>query len=184
MDRPDADTVLRWRGREVHDAHGERLGKLGALYLDPDGGDVPLWGGVRTGLFGRKESIVPLHGAGDVDGELRLAVSADRVRDAPSIDPDAELTLEEEDLLHAHYQPPQPDDGSIVRHEEEVSTGVAPMAPRERVRLKKVLVTEEVTQTVPVRKEVVQLETDAPPEGVIESVEDAGPDARPGTREL
>jgi hypothetical protein len=185
MNRPDADTVLRWRGREVHDAHGEKLGSLGALYLDPDGGDVPLWGGVRTGLLGRKESIVPLHGAEEVEDGVRLAVSADRVRSAPSVDPDAELTLEEEDLLRSHYQPPAATEpGEMVRHEEEVTAGVEEMAPRERVRLRKVLVTEDVTQEVPVRKEVVQLETDPPPEGTIEAVEEAEPGARPGEREL
>ena len=41
------------------------------------------------------------------------------------------------------------------------------------MRLKKVLVHDEVKQTVPVRKEVIRLETDPPPDGV-ESVEDVG----------
>ena len=60
----------------------------------------------------------------------------------------------------------------MVRSEEEVelTTRVKPRA--ERVRLRKVVVEDEVTQTVPVRKEVVQVETDPPPEGTIESVED------------
>jgi hypothetical protein len=46
------------------------------------------------------------------------------------------------------------------------------MAPTERVRLRKVLVTEDVEQTVPLRREIIQLETDPAPEGAIESVED------------
>ena len=48
----------------------------------------------------------------------------------------------------------------------------------ERVRLKKVLVHDEVEKTVPVRKEVIKLETEPPPEGRIESVEDAEDDSR------
>ncbi|MDQ3630092.1 MAG: hypothetical protein M3417_02190 [Actinomycetota bacterium] len=46
------------------------------------------------------------------------------------------------------------------------------MRPAERVRLKKVPATEHVEQTVPRRREVVQLETEPPPAGTVESVED------------
>ena len=37
--------------------------------------------------------------------------------------------------------------------------------PVERVRLRKVLVTEQQQRTVPVRREEVRLETEPPPEG-------------------
>jgi Domain of unknown function (DUF2382) len=48
------------------------------------------------------------------------------------------------------------------------------------VRLKKVLVSDEVKKTVPVRREEVRLETDPPQEGRIESVEDLrGGERRP-----
>ncbi len=40
------------------------------------------------------------------------------------------------------------------------------------MRLRKVVVHDEVEHTVPVRKEVIRLETDPPPEGEITSVED------------
>ena len=59
----------------------------------------------------------------------------------------------------------------MIRSEEEVSVGKV-AKPAERVRLKKVIVEDEVTRTVPVRKEKIRLETDPPPEGRIESVED------------
>jgi hypothetical protein len=51
----------------------------------------------------------------------------------------------------------------MTRSEEEVRTATTPMQPRERVRIRKVLVTENVKQTVPVQKEVVALEHDPPP---------------------
>jgi hypothetical protein len=41
-----------------------------------------------------------------------------------------------------------------------------------------VIVEDEVTETVPVRKEKIQLETDPPPEGEIESVEELDDDPR------
>ena len=46
--------------------------------------------------------------------------------------------------------------GEVVRSEEEVELGTRVTPRAERVRLRKVVVEDEVTQTVPVRKEVVQ----------------------------
>jgi stress response protein YsnF len=66
----------------------------------------------------------------------------------------------------------------MTRSEEEVSFGKRTTRRAERVRLKKVLVEDEVEQTVPVRREVIQLETDPPPEGEIRSVEDAPEEQR------
>jgi hypothetical protein len=60
----------------------------------------------------------------------------------------------------------------VIRSEEELKTGTTPMQPRERVRIRKVLVTENVKRTVPVRREEVRLETDPPESGRVESSED------------
>lgn len=77
--------------------------------------------------------------------------------------------------MHAHYgrEWTEDDDDAMIRSEEEVTVDTV-RKPTERVRLKKVIVEHEVTETVPVRKEKIQLETDPPPEGRIESVEDLG----------
>jgi stress response protein YsnF len=72
--------------------------------------------------------------------------------------------------LARHYGGPA--SVETVRSEEEVVTGTTEMRPTEGVRLRKVLVTEHVKKTVPVRREEVRLETDPPPEGTIERVED------------
>jgi stress response protein YsnF len=66
----------------------------------------------------------------------------------------------------------------MTRSEEEVSIGKKSVRRAERVRLKKVLVEDQVTKTVPVRREEIRLETDPPPEGRIESVEDVDQDSR------
>jgi stress response protein YsnF len=52
---------------------------------------------------------------------------------------------------------PGPGAADTTRSEEEVRVGVE-QRPRERVRLKKYVVTEHVTQTVPVQREEVRLE--------------------------
>jgi stress response protein YsnF len=64
----------------------------------------------------------------------------------------------------------------MIRSEEEVRLGPVERRPVERVRLRKVTVTENVQRTVPVRREEVRLETDPPPEGRIESAEDVDGD--------
>jgi len=171
------EVLLSWRGNTVYDRAGDKLGKIGDLYLD-DATDLPAYAGVRTGLLGRHESIVPLAGAEERDGAVHLPFEAEAVRSAPSLDPDVALGPEEEHALEQHYGR-QADrshgtdaDNTMLRSEEELRAGDTEMRPAERVRLKKVVVTEHVEQTVPRRREIVQLETEPPPAGTIESVED------------
>jgi hypothetical protein len=97
----DIDTALGWRGRTVVDRDGEKIGKLDELYLDES--ERPAWGAITTGLFGRRQSFVPL-GAIESDGDnLRVPFEKDRVKDAPNVEPDAQLSDEEEDRLYRHY---------------------------------------------------------------------------------
>src|SRR4051794_25613752 len=150
----DIDTALGWRGKTVRDRDGEKVGTLGDLYLEGET-DRPAYAGVRTGLFRRSESIVPLADAREVDGDVVVPYAAAQIRDAPNVDPDVALTDEEEDRLRGHYGEatqimPDPDAAEVVRSEEEVSFGVTPARPVERVRLRKHTVVEHVEKTVPV----------------------------------
>src|SRR3954454_23519587 len=173
----DLDTILGWRGKTVLDRDGEKVGTLGDLYLDRET-DRPAYAGVRTGLFKRNESIVPLDGAREIDGDLQLPYPAAQIQEAPNVDPDVALTDEEEERLHAHYgeatqiMPDREATPEIVRSEEEVEFRTAPARPKERVRLKKHVVVENVEKTVPVRREEVRLEHDPPQEGRVVRVED------------
>jgi hypothetical protein len=190
MPEHDLDTILAWRGRTVLDRKGEKIGKVGELYLD-DATDRPAYAGIRTGLLGRHESIVPLEGMSERDGDLVTPHDAELVRDAPSLDPDdVALDDAEQERLARHYRAAEAVSGEddvaattadvdadrdadvdrdtgapeMIRSEEEVVTGTTAPRPTERVRIRKVLVTDHVKKTVPVRREVVRLETD-PPEG-------------------
>jgi hypothetical protein len=98
----DLDTVLGWRGRTVRDRKDEKIGKIGDLYLDEET-DRPAYAGVRTGLLGRRESIVPLAGIVERDGELIAPYDAELVHDAPAIDPDEALDEAEQQRLARHY---------------------------------------------------------------------------------
>ena len=185
MAAPDIDTALEWQGRAVLDRSGERIGKLDEFFLDAET-DLPAWGAVTSGLFGRRRSLVPLSEAEPAgEDELQVPFDKDQVLAAPQADPDVELSPEEEEALYRHYdlgyptgegaertgaerevgaepaaagdQPAEEESGGLVRSEEEVD--VRPEArPRERVRLKKYVVTEHVTKTVPVRREKLAVE--------------------------
>lgn len=182
MSVPDIDTALRWRGSKVRAEDGDELGRLTELYLDGD--SRPAWASVKRGLLGGTETIVPLAGAEEVDGDLRLPHHRRLFDEAPDVDPDVELTEQEESVLLDHWgrgwAPPSEEetDTAMTRSEEEVELGKRTVRRAERVRIKKVLVEDEVTKTVPVRREVIQLETDPLPEGHIESSEYADEDPR------
>ena len=180
---PDIDTALAWRGRTVRDQDGNELGTLTGLYLDSET-SRPAWAGVKRGRLRTTETIVPLSDASEDGDELRLPYDRALFDEAPDIDPDVELTEEQERALHEHYgrewaaPSGEETDTAMTRSEEEVSIGKKSVQRAERVRLKKVLVEDEVTKTVPVRREEIRLETEPPPEGRIESVEDVDDDTR------
>jgi hypothetical protein len=175
---PDLDTVLAWRGKTVLDRDGEKAGTLGALYLDDD--DRPAYAGVQTGLFRRRESLVPLDGARVLGDDVQVPYALEKIHSAPSVDVDVSLNDDEQDQLAEHYGEPsriltgdEKPVAEMVRSEEEVRFGVAPATPRERVRLRKYTVVEPVEQTVRVRREEIRLEHEPPPEGKIVDVDDA-----------
>jgi uncharacterized protein (TIGR02271 family) len=183
-----------WRDREVIGSDGEKIGKVDEVYLDTDDGD-PKWLSVNTGLFGMKSSFVPLQGADPSGESVRVAYTKDQVKDAPNIAPDAELSVEEEQALYSHYsldydagyngadtvgddrEPVGRDtsgpetDSAMTRSEEEVNVGTRERE-KGRARLRKYVVTEEVTQTVPVRKEKAVLEREPITDGNIDDAMD------------
>jgi uncharacterized protein (TIGR02271 family) len=168
-----------WRGRTVVDSDGDKIGKLDEIYLDQETGR-PEWALVNTGLFGSKSTFIPLSGASPSGEDVTVAYDKATVKDAPGVEPDGELSHEEESELYRHYgleysgtsgsgsggndaatvgrdtSGPTTDD-AMTRSEEELSVG---KTQREagRARLKKYVVTEDVQQTVPVQREEVRLE--------------------------
>jgi stress response protein YsnF len=101
MPHPDIDTALQWRGRTVVDRDGEKIGRFDELYLDSE--DRPAWAAVTTGLFGMRQTFVPLETAREDDDRLQVPFDGERVKEAPSVDPDEQLTPEQEDELYRHY---------------------------------------------------------------------------------
>lgn len=173
---PDT-TAFDVRGRSVLDTDGEKIGKADELYFDHEGGQ-PEWALVNTGLFGTKKTFVPLAGARLAGDDVRVRVTKQQVKDAPRIDADEEISEAEERQLFEHYGVPYTTEGSTTaqsnpaspgrgraggsndastRSAEEVRGGESSREAG-RVRLRKYVVTERVTKTVPVQDEEARAE--------------------------
>jgi hypothetical protein len=94
--------VRTWRDAKVVDCDGDKVGSVNDIYLDRQTGE-PAWLAINTGLFGMNVSFVPIEGVTRDGEDLRLPFDKDRVKDAPNIDPEGQLTPQEEQALYAHY---------------------------------------------------------------------------------
>jgi uncharacterized protein (TIGR02271 family) len=89
-------------GRKVVDSEGSKIGTIGQVYLDDRTGQ-PEWVTVKTGLFGGRESFVPL-GPADMQGDdLRVPFDKELVKEAPNLGTEEHLSPEEESRLYRHY---------------------------------------------------------------------------------
>ncbi|WP_420174939.1 PRC and DUF2382 domain-containing protein [Luteococcus sp. OSA5] len=86
----------------VVDSEGNKVGDVGQVYLD-DATGRPEWVTVRTGLFGMKETFVPLRGENVANGEIHVPYTKDQIKGAPSIDPEGHITEAEEAELYRYY---------------------------------------------------------------------------------
>jgi uncharacterized protein (TIGR02271 family) len=162
-----------------------KLGTVGEVYLDDESGR-PEWATVRTGMFGTKEAFIPLADADISGADLRVPYGKDTVTGAPHIDSEGHLSPAEEEELYRYYgvgtgttadttsvdttsvdtasrgtvghdmSGPTTDD-AMTRSEEHVQVGTQRVEAG-RARLRKYVVTENVTRTVPVSHEEVRLE--------------------------
>ena len=192
------ETLDRVIGKDVYDQSGDKIGSASEVYLDDETGR-PEWVTVRTGLFGTKESFVPIRDADLTDDGVRVPVSKEQVKEAPKIDTDGHLSPQEEEELYRYYgvgagngfgtdtgrtagltdtttttgtagyvdtdapgtvghdtSGPTTDD-AMTRSEERLNVGTRAEEVG-RARLRKYVVTENVTETVPVTREEVRVE--------------------------
>src|SRR3954463_9468359 len=96
------DDVLSWRGQDMVDNDGDKIGKIDEIYLDAETNE-PEWAVVTTGLFGTKQTFVPIQDATSTGDGVRVPFEKATVKDAPKIDPDGRLSQEEERELYRHY---------------------------------------------------------------------------------
>ena len=96
------EDVKEWRGQDVVDAHGEKLGKLDEVYYDTES-DLPAFAAVKSGVFGKHLTLVPLGGATAGRSYLRVASAKGDLKGAPHLDPEVELTAADEEAAYGHF---------------------------------------------------------------------------------
>src|SRR5690349_24094310 len=96
------EDVLSWRGRDLVDNDGDKIGSIDDIYLDRET-DQPEWAVVTTGLFGTKRTFVPLADAQPYEDGVRVPFEKATVKVTPRMDLDGALSREEERTLYEHY---------------------------------------------------------------------------------
>jgi Domain of unknown function (DUF2382) len=157
---PDLQQLLAGRGIVV-DRQGNKIGSAEQLYVDDQSG-APEWLTVKTGLFGMSGSFVPLAHSEVRGEELWVAYDKDLVKDAPhGGDTDPYLTEDQVAELCRYYGvvseagcPSTTDvsahtiDNATTRSTERLNLGTE-RRESASVRLRKYVVTDNFTQTVP-----------------------------------
>ncbi len=175
-------TATEWSARDVHalDAgvviggDGSEIGRVAEVYTDNDTGQ-PSWVTVKTGWFGINESFVPLQVA-SIDGDIiRVPYEKDMIKGAPNNPAGEPLSESAERELYKYYSLTSTGDGVasggtevpsqaanveegeyLTRSEEQLQVGTERVRTG-RARLRKVVVTEQQTVTVPVTREEVRV---------------------------
>ncbi len=89
-------------GQTAVDVEGSKIGTIDQVYLDEQTGE-PVWVTVTTGMLGTRQNFAPIYGSEFEGDQVRLAVSKDLVKDAPSIEDDGHIEESEQDALYRHY---------------------------------------------------------------------------------
>lgn len=99
----EAADIREWRGQDVVDGGGHKIGTLESVYVDT-GTDEPFFATVTVGLPTRHRLVfVPLNEATVGPGYLKVNYPRSQVKDAPSIDMDGELPVGDEEAVFKHY---------------------------------------------------------------------------------
>jgi uncharacterized protein (TIGR02271 family) len=174
-------------GKTVVGSGGEKIGKVVDVYESNDGAAEGTFVTVATGLFGSHASFVPLAQAQANGDTITVPYDKELVKDAPRVERDDELSAQEEERLYAHYSlagstgrtgtidmstdttrtnthgtvghdtSGPTTDNAMTRSEERLQVGTQ-QTEVGRARLRKYVVTENVSQTVPVSHEEVRIQ--------------------------
>lgn len=167
----DPQFVPHLPGVPVLDVDGDIIGSVERVFTHQDTG-APLWVSIQTHLDGAPNAFAPLEGARFDEqtwSALHVGLSRAVVETAPVITSVDTLTTDDVHALRAYYSnapavtttaPPQagPDLNTVdvVRSEEQLRVSTVPV-PKKRIRFEKVIVTEEKTITVTVRREELRI---------------------------
>lgn len=91
------------QGYEVHDRDGGKIGKVDETFVNQN--EQAEYIGVKTGLLGGKLSLIPaeLATADDERQLIEVSETKDRVKDAPSLDSNEDITAESEREIRDYF---------------------------------------------------------------------------------
>lgn len=133
MDRNALDQL---QNSTVFATDGDKIGSVGQVYLD-DVTNEPTFVTVKTGLFGARETFVPLQQAQTTADGITVPFEKSFVKDAPNVDADGSLTPEEEQRIYEYYSmeysysvehPAADHDGDVRRDDVRTDAGAAGVA--------------------------------------------------------
>ena len=168
----------RLQGQSVYDNAGQKIGDIQRVFFDQ--ANEPAWVAIEGGRIGTREALVPLTGSQMGPNGLAIAVGTDVIRAAPGIEAGNELSIGDAAQLNRYYesalaststQPPaqpapreqmatRPDQDrgtELTSYEEQLRVGTEAVQSG-AVRLHKVVSTEQVETSVPIRHEEVRVE--------------------------
>ena len=164
LSRADAERLAGTRG-VVRDTTGGVVGSIVSVLLE-EGTGQPSWVCVDE-LVSHRDIFIPLDAARADGTDIVLSYPKTVVDQAPPVADSRQLNPADELVLQAYYDAQQPvaqartagadPDGVVTRSEERLRVGLR-VRPRERVRLVRHVVTENVTFTVPVQREELRVE--------------------------
>jgi uncharacterized protein (TIGR02271 family) len=171
IDMIDSSKLATLAGKHVVGADGDSIGKVKDVYESTDGSGGT-FATVTTGMFGGGASFFPLQPAELRGDQVVVPFGKDVVKDAPRVENDEELSAAEEERLFRYYAAQRTTagaatvghdtsgpstDSAMTRSEEQLRVGTEKVETG-RARLRKHVVTEAETRTVPVSHEEVRVE--------------------------
>ena len=161
-------------GMPVYSSDKEQVGKVDTIYVDQDT-QIAEWIGIGTGFFGSKRLLVPTQGAMAESDGVHVQFDKNRVESSPNVEDDS-ISEETERSLYDHYgvsysdersgstlpeggrapAPKRSDDASVTRSEEELRVGKR-QTQAGRVRLRKWVETEPVSEDVTLQRETAEV---------------------------
>jgi hypothetical protein len=96
------ENITDWRGQDVLDTVGDKLGKLEEIYFDGET-DEPTFAAVKSGTISKSLTLVPLARASVGRDYVRVDRAKGEFKKAPSFDTDAELSMDDEASTFRHY---------------------------------------------------------------------------------
>jgi PRC-barrel domain len=100
----EAENIREWRGQQVVDAQGAKIGELEAFYVDTRTDQFCFATVKISGPLSRSRlAFAPLAGATVGPGYLKVTCPRKLVKGAPSIHTDGELLATDEPAVFKHY---------------------------------------------------------------------------------